>query len=209
MTEVPKVVTLEINDDDVREDISKIIKSMSEIRAETVTSTGISNEKKDEYLHLAYRLASGIEGIADNGMFSKMQRITKILEKNNVLLKYDPMQDGYWRKREKEFVQTLDDLLFSVVKDDFETIETKHHVLQAVKYLAVEGSPFKEREEVYDTILPFHGPSKLENNDFGRKLLGKLFGNQYNVSSLEELTLYVDASQDGFTEDIIKLAEEM
>ena len=209
MTEAPKVVVLELEDKDVEGDISKIIKSMSEIRAETMTDRKLSDTQRDEYLHLAYRLASGIEGIADNGMFSKMQRITKILEKNNILLSYDPLQDGYWKKREKEFVQTLDDLLFSVVKDDFETIETKHHVLQAVKYLAVEGSPFKEREEVYDTILPFHGPSKLENNDFGRKLLGKLFGNQYNVSSLEELTLYVDASHDGFTEDIIKLAEEM
>ena len=101
-------------------------------------------------------MASGIEGIADNGMFSKMQRITKILEKNNILLSYDPLQDGYWKKREKEFVQTLDDLLFSVVKDDFETIETKHHILQAVKYLAVKDSSFEERELIYNTILPFN-----------------------------------------------------
>ena len=190
MTEAPKVVVLELEDKDVEGDISKIIKSMSEIRAETMTDRKLSDTQRDEYLHLAYRLASGIEGIADNGMFSKMQRITKILEKNNILLSYDPLQDGYWKKREKEFVQTLDDLLFSVVKDDFETIETKHHVLQAVKYLAVKDGSFEERELIYNTILPFN-KAILPKDMLLERFRGSIFGKAYKIEKTDDLTLRV------------------
>ncbi len=190
MTEVPKTVVLELEDKDVEGDISKILKSMSEIRAETVTERKLSDAQRDEYLHLAYRLASGIEGLSDNGMFSKMQRITKILEKNNVLLSYDPMQNGFWKKREKEFVQTLDDLLFSIVKDDFETIETKHHVLQAVKYLAVKDSSFEERESIYNTILPFN-KAILPKDRFLERFKGSFFGKEYRVEKTDDLTLRV------------------
>ena len=209
MNQPPSTMNVELEDKDVRKDLSEIVNAMSKMRAETIKDRKLRDEQKDEYLHMSYRLASGIKAVADEPMIKKMQIVAERLNKNPDILKYDPMQDGFWRKKEGRFTDALDDLLFSIVSDDFHSVDAKHHVLQAVKYLGVEDASKKEREEVYDTILPFHGPVLLGTREsLVKKIFGRLFGNQYKISNLDELALHIDATGNGFTDEFIQMARD-
>ena len=73
MNEVPKHVTLELEEADVQSDIIKVTDAMSRIRAEALHNEKLTDAQKDEYLHLTYRLASGIEGTADSKTVKKLE----------------------------------------------------------------------------------------------------------------------------------------
>src|SRR3989338_4886656 len=209
MNQPPSTMNVELEDKDVRKDLSEIVNAMSKMRAETIKDRKLRDEQKDEYLHMSYRLASGIKAVAEEPMIKKMQIVAERLNKNPDILKYEPMQDGFWRKKEGRFTDALDDLLFSIVSDDFHSVDAKHDVLQAVKYLGVEDASKKEREEVYDTILPFHGPVLLGTREsLVKKIFGRLFGNQYKISNLDELALHIDATGNGFTDEFIQMARD-
>ena len=209
MNQPSSTMTIELEEKDVRNDLPDVVNAMSKIRAETIKDRKLTDEQKDEYLHMSYRLASGIQAVADEPMTKRMQVVADRLNKNPTLLRYDPMQDGYWRKQEGRFAEALDDLLIATVRDDFHSVDAKHHVLQAVKYLGVEDTPLKEREEIYDTILPFHGPVPLETKEnLLKKLSGRLIGNQYKLSNLEGLALNIDATSDGFTDEFLAMARD-
>ena len=89
MAEIPKTVTLELEENDVQEDIVKVLESMSKIRSAALVDNKLDEKQKDEYLHLAYRLASGIEALADNSLLGKMDSLVKIVDKDKRLLRYD------------------------------------------------------------------------------------------------------------------------
>src|SRR3989344_2216598 len=210
MTQPPSHMTIELEEKDVKGDLAKVVRSMSQLGAETIRDRKLTDAQKDEYLHMTYRLASGIQAISDEQMVKRMQLVAERVTKNPSLLQYDPMQDGFWRKNDPAFSENLDDLLISIVRDDFTDVDAKHHVLQAVKYLGVEDSPFEKREEVYDTILPFQGSVQSELNEgILKRILGKLFGAQYKLEDLESLVLSVDAVKDGFSPELIDIAKEM
>jgi hypothetical protein len=209
MNQPPTTMTIELEEKDVRNDLPEVVNSMSKMRAETIKDRKLTDQQKDEYLHMSYRLASGIQAVADEPMTKRMQVVADRLNKNPTLLRYDPMQDGYWRKQEGRFAEALDDLLIATVRDDFHSVDAKHHVLQAVKYLGVEDAQSKEREKVYDTILPFHGPVPLETREgILKKIFGRLLGNQYKLSNLEGLALNIDATSDGFTDEFLAMARD-
>ncbi len=209
MNQPPSTMTIELEEKDIRNDLPEVVNAMSKMRAETIKNRKLTDAQKDEYLHMSYRLASGIQAVADEPMTKRMQVVADRLNKNPTLLRYDPMQDGYWRKQEGRFAEALDDLLIATVRDDFHSVDAKHHVLQAVKYLGVEDTPLKEREKVYDTILPFHGPVPLETREnLLKKLFGRLLGNQYKLSNLEGLALNIDATSDGFTDEFMQMARD-
>ena len=209
MNQPPSTMTIELEEKDVRNDLPDVVNAMSKMRAETIKDRKVTDGQKDEYLHMSYRLASGIQAIADEPMTKRMQIVADRLNKNPTLLRYDPMQDGYWRKQEGRFAEALDDLLIATVRDDFHSVDAKHHVLQAVKYLGIEDTSSKEREKVYDTILPFHGPVPLETKEnLLKKLFGRLLGNQYKLSNLEGLALNIDATSDGFRDEFMQMARD-
>jgi hypothetical protein len=208
MNQPPSHMTIELEEKDVRKDMSKIIRDMSKIRNEALKNKKLDDEQKDEYLHLTYRLASTMQAVADENMIQKMQTLTDRLSKNSILSKYDPIQDKYWQNKEKKFIQNLDDLLISIVRDDFHTIDAKHHVLQAIKYIGVEDSEFKKREEVYNSILPFQKAFEPEKENILKKFLGLIFGKQYKVETLDGLVLNVNAVKQGFSPGLIDIARQ-
>jgi hypothetical protein len=202
-------MTIELAEKDVRGDIPQIINSMSKIRGEMIKERELSNEQKDEYLHMTYRLASGINAVSDDQMVERMQLVSDGLSRDLRLMKYDPMQDAYWKKKEGDFSNALDDLLITLVRDDFHNADAKHHVLQAVKYLSVEGTSFDEKEGVYDSILPFQGPVPLDKRDgFFKGLASKLFGARYRAKNLNDLTLKIDVTKQGYTPELLEMARE-
>jgi hypothetical protein len=205
----PAVIDLELSDSDVQQDLGAIVRDMSALRVETMTQRKFSDEQKDAYLHLAYRLASGLKALADDSTVSKMQYVAETLNSVPQLMEYDPLQDGLWRRKQRRFVENLEDLLVGVVRDDFRTADSKHHILQAVKYLASEDLDPEEREEVYDSIEPFKGALPLEKSQgFLNRLFGRLLGCSYQAWDENRLVMGVDMLGKGHNPKFRKIAEE-
>ena len=205
----PQVVTIDLEERDVKEDMAKVVNAMSRIRAETIQDRNITDEKKDEYLHLSFRLASGIEAVADELMVQRMQAVAEAMNKNPALLNYDPIQDGYWKRESPRFVETLDDILISVVRDDFHSLDAKQHVLQAVKYLGLKDEPFNEREKVYGTILPFQKAVSPPKDGFLKRASSFLLGRTSHVNAIDDLVLEVKGNTSDSLDEIVQRAKDM
>ena len=206
---IPSRLTVELDEQDVKSDIVKIIDSMSKIRLESLKNSQLSDEQKDEYLHLTYRLTSGIAGLSDQKLIERMEYIIKSMEKDPRLLHYDYMQDNYWKRDNQKFNRTLDKVVISVLGDNLHTLEDKHHVLQAIKFLGVTESPFEEKERIYGTILPFNG--RVKNPRKRNKLsdlIGKIFGYSYRIEEDTEFNIKVNDIDPEFLEDIIREVQD-
>ncbi len=208
MNQPPSHMTIELGDKDVKEDVSEIMRAMQRIRAEGISEGKSSNEDKQEYLHLAYRLASGMRTVSDEWMLNQMKYVAERMNKNPALLRYDPIQDGIWKKKEKRFSVGLEGLLVGMARDDFHTFDAKHHVLQAIKYLGVEELPFEEKKKIMESILPFSGVELPKSDGLVRKVLGKLFGFGYDLKSDDGLTLEIDVNNNGFVPELVDIARE-
>ncbi|MBI5065005.1 hypothetical protein HZA97_02105 [Candidatus Woesearchaeota archaeon] len=188
MSEVPKVVDMEISDDDLQSSLVKILTSMESLRREQMKENLISDESKNEYLHLTYRLASILEGFArdekENSVLTdRMQLVMDVVSKNNALLSYDFLQDDFWRGVEPEFSKTLDLILIRLKGDAFSGLQDKHHIINAIKYLAGSNLSFDDKVEVYDTILPYNTPNTKLNEKFFKEKMKEL-GIEGNIEDL-------------------------
>ncbi len=171
--ELPQVITIELEEKDVQQDIVTIINGMEAIRQEQIADRNITEEKKNEYLHLTYRLASAIEGIAEEGLVKNIQKVVDAIEKNPELLCYDYLQDCFWKNAEPEFSFHLDKVLIKLKGDDFSGLQDKHHVVNALKYINSKEEPLEKRLNVYDTILPFNDHASDYNEKLFREELKK------------------------------------
>lgn len=192
MSQPPSFISLDLEEQDVYEDLVTILESMMKMRMKSVKDSNFSDEEKDEYLHLTYRLASGLEAIADDAIIEDMQEVASSLEKNKKLLMYDPLQDEHWKQEEGKFAAALDDLVVAICRDDFHGFAVKHHILQAIKFIGVRGEPFKVRNETCQTITPFHGGIPLSKESLGKKIGGFFFGARYRVERVNPLTVKAD-----------------
>lgn len=205
MNNPPSYMSLSLEDSNVQEDIAKIIQDMSRIRTETIVDRNITDKQKDEYLHLASRLAAGIEGLSTQPMVERMQWLVGKIDKDRSLFSYDPRQDQFWMRKDKEFIRKLDDLLFCVAKDGFQSSEEKHHVVQALKYLGGKGEPAGERLKIYDSILPFGGGVPIpEKEGICRRVMGMMLGSHYHIDRIDDLTVHVE----GDLENLEALVDE-
>ncbi len=208
----PNIVDIELTPQEVHEDLVKVVESMNKIRFESINNKQVSEKQKEEYLHLTYRLASCIEAIASEEIVDLMQKSIDIMNTQKDLINYDPLQDGYWNKNEKtkEFSQRLEVILMSLINEQFQFVEDKHHILQAIKYLAVRNGEEKDIEEVCGTILPFQkaiGFETQQKTGFFEKLLGRLLGEDYSIERKDALTL-VDEGVGDFIDALIVEAAE-
>lgn len=208
MNQPPSFLTLEIEEQDVYADLSSILQSMMQMRMQSVKEKKFSDEEKDEYLHLTYRFASGLEAIADDTMTDHLQKVAGSLDKNEELFLYDPLQDGYWKQQgEKEFVSSLDELAVAVSRDDFHDLDVKHHILQAIKYLGTRNEPAEVKDKVFETIQPFHGGISVSKESLSKKIAGFFFGIRCKTERVNPLTLRVDGPLE-FLDDILRAASK-
>src|SRR3989344_5633272 len=205
MTEAHKVVVLELEDKDVEGDVISVLNSMETIRREELVSNRIGDNKKNEYMHLAVRLASGIEALADEKTLEKMDFVVKQLDRNPALMAYDYLQDGFWRESEPEFTRSLDQLLIGLKGDSFSGLEDKHHLLNALKYLGSKDEELKKRLEIYDTILPFNTPSMEQNRKLFEGELKRL--RIESIQEQDEITANVKNSDD--VERVLSVAQKL
>lgn len=185
MTDFPTNISVELEDDDVRKSLFQTLTAMDLIRNEAITSQ-LNEEKKDEYLHLTYRLASNLKGLANETVIEKMNFVVNELSKNGKLMDYDITQRPYWLKTNKDFCETLDDLVFNITQDLFLTTRHKYHILQGIKYLAVLEADKEERKKVFSTILPHQHPVSIDQKQtFSQRVLGLFFGNTYRIQDVD------------------------
>jgi hypothetical protein len=190
----PKKMEIELKDEDIEDNLVKIIKSMSKTRAETVSNSEFSDKEKEEYKHLAYRLASCLESLADgnDGLLDVMKDIVAKADENQLLLSYDAFQEGYWRKNLPGFEENLEKAVIYVMKDNFSDVEVKHHFWQAIKYLGVKDSSQQERDAVVETILPFHNHISFEEKGYFKHFLISLFGYTREIEDDDRLNVRID-----------------
>ncbi len=179
MSDVPNVVDIELSQDDLQSSLVLILTNMESIRREQMKENLISDESKNQYLHLTYRLASILEGFAkdekeDSGITEQMQSVIDCVSKNNALLNYDFLQDNFWRGVEPEFSKTLDLILIRLKGDAFSGLQDKHHIINAIKYLAGSNLNFDEKMQVYDTIMPYNTPNTQLNEKFFKEKMKEL-----------------------------------
>lgn len=182
---------------DPQQTLVNLINEMSKIRLKGINSRKVDDKVKDRYLVLTRSLAAEIQGVGYEPLANRVKSISKTIRKDEDLLNYDPVQDGYWRRKEKDFVRNLDELLIGLVGDELYTLDDTHHVLQAIKYLTVAGGSIKEKEQVYDTILPFNKALPVKKaSSLSEKLFAPIFGEKCKAENLDDFTLRVDGILD-------------
>lgn len=149
---LPKALVVKMNYANVHKNLVNIVESLDMIRNEAVNNLGATDEQKQEYLRLTGELASCVDAaVKENPVLKKHnEAISAMLNCNNILMRYDPMQEQFWDTQEPQLEDMLANAAIVLLKDDFANETQSYHVLQALKYLNVNGN----KEEVYDTILP-------------------------------------------------------
>jgi hypothetical protein len=200
-------VHIDLEEGDVIRDIADVVDAMQRIRFETEETGKGSNSQRDEYVHLVHRLASSIDGLANDDTDSgeKVKSLVGIAYKefksNQSLMQYDPRQDTYWQHKNQLFVTSLDKLVISVLRENLNTMDSKHHIAQAIKYMVASDESPAQREKIYPTLLPFQSVVPLQNEgSFLQRVKCALLGSKFVVENEEPLTLKVNKYADGFDE---------
>ncbi len=157
MTKVPKEIVIELEEEDVRKDLTSIIESMSSIRFEAINNKALSDERKEEYLHLTFRLASVMKSLATETMVNNLQFIATAMDNHEPLLFYDPVQDGYWQSTAPQFVAALERAVIHIMGDRCTSLDYKHHIAQAVKYLGAQSEEGARKDNIIGSISPLYG----------------------------------------------------
>ena len=171
MATAPTHVEVELQEEDLHQDLVSILQSMEAIRQEELAGRKITSKKKDEYLHLTYRLGSVLEGLADKRIVQKMQVVVEAINKSPALRSYDFMQDEFWQATNPEFSRSLDQILITLQGDEFTSLQDKQHIVNALKYLGSASEEFDERMKIIDTINPFNTNNTVDNRATFRKAL--------------------------------------
>jgi hypothetical protein len=186
----PKRVKIELEEEDVRGDISKAIKSMSRIRSEVLSNNTSTRRQEKQYFRLTYRLASGIYALANEKLVDKIEKIVESMNENESLIWYDHSQENYWKNNDKDFSKTLDEIVISIFRDNLSSFESKQHVLQAIKFLGVLDESHEEKKRIYNSIKPCQGRVRTPKRR-ASLLFKKFAGYSYKIKNSDEFRLSV------------------
>ncbi len=199
----PKVLSVEIKEADVRTSAIQIMHTMQKIRTEMFAHTPeneqlslserISPERKNEYLHLAYRLGSCIDGLKEGDFTEELRSITEALNSNPNLFSYDPLLESS-NNFNQEFISSLNRALIFLTQDDFRGLIDKHHLLNGIKYLGSKDDSLENRLICYDTILPLSQQCSSNSTSTSEQ---KLEFEVHNYHGLLEKIAMIKISEEG------------
>ncbi|MBI5065347.1 hypothetical protein HZA97_03850 [Candidatus Woesearchaeota archaeon] len=176
MSKPPKTVVVELTETNIRQNLLKIIKDMESIRLESIANLGSTDEQKTDYLRLTGELSGCLkETIKEDNLEEHLSVITGLVEQENLLKHYDPLQNVFWEEQKSEIQTALTELSAVVLKEEFCGISQAYHLFQAIKLLNAKN---EEREEIYETILPVNSllkKSTLKNPKVSMFLIKELF----------------------------------
>jgi len=134
---IPKHIRLELKDSDIEKDAVRILQNMEQLRLESILKRSTGKETEKEYRNLAKELSCEIDTLRhyDARLNKKLEVIVSELNKEKLLLRYDPLQDLFWSKKTPDFLENLNMILFRFLSVDIDTTDKKHHLAQAIKYL--------------------------------------------------------------------------
>lgn len=197
-----------INKKQVKDNVLKVVEAMSRLRARAIADRELEDDDKNKYLSLAGKLAQEITDFEEERIHDLMVNVTKAVGSDSRLLFYDNLQDRYWEKHNKKFEESLDKLVIATLRDGFDSMEAKHHVFQAVKFLSVVDSKYEDKDRMYGTILPSHGRVEgFKEKKTVAKTFGKTFGTVFKVEDLGN-KLKVDGDVK-FIDKVVEQAKDM
>ncbi|MBI5066166.1 hypothetical protein HZA97_08075 [Candidatus Woesearchaeota archaeon] len=146
-------MTIEINTQDVKENLTAILESMQRIRQESVANLKAIDEQKMDYLRLAGELASCVKAIVEeNNLEKHSEEVMNLVKQKPALKNYDLLQEKFWKEESPNFKENLESLTIAILGDDFANRTQSYHVFQALKYLNITDS----MNEVLETIQPIN-----------------------------------------------------
>jgi hypothetical protein len=158
MADAPNRLTIELEEKDIKKDLASIIEAMSRIRFEAIGNRNIPDETTEQYLHLTQRLAADMRALVTPSMIDNLQFLARSMDEDDALLFYDSMQDRYWSEVAPEFIMALEKAVIQLMGDRCTSLDYKHHIAQAVKYLGARSESPERREAIVNSIAPLHGP---------------------------------------------------
>lgn len=189
MEQPPSFLDLELSDHDVARDIEKIIIAMDYIRTEKRLEQEINEDVDEEYLHLAFRLASGIQSIADSTIVNLLDVALDRVHEHPSLMGYDSSQDNLWGEYDPIFNECLDEVTIRILGDSFRGLQDKHHLFNALKYLSSDDERVggeKIRQYICSAFPPYneHSAAAFEKRfkrAFGRKFRDLIEGTSIRI----------------------------
>lgn len=181
----PRVVNLDLEETDLREDLRKVLDAMRRIRQEAIQSRKYDVATREEYLHLASRLGSIIGESEDREILGKVEDLMG----NEVdTTRYDRLQIATNRKH-PQFAKNVQHASILLLGTDHSNPDDAYHVLQALNYLSSSPDERESHKGNCLSIKPFQDPIAQPKEGKLRKLAARLFGYQYPVVTREGLEI--------------------
>jgi hypothetical protein len=167
--------------DDIRQ-AHEIVKDMDDLRAKNLTDA----KSLDQYLNLTNELAGLVR--ANTSAVERTKRIGAAIQKDRALITYDARQDTYWRRRDPALITELDLLTISMMQENLQSMDSKHHFFQTAKYLTALP---QQKEMIFDSIVPVHKAVTRTRQDISSRIGDSLLGSNYEVVSDDRVQLSV------------------
>lgn len=214
----PKRMVIEMTSKDVSDNLMSIVGGMNSIREECIANLRYTNEQQQDYLRMTSELASCVNVIArENEVTEHLMVVDALVRRDGLLRFYDPLQEGFWQKREPNLSLALDDLCAVVLRHDFMGVSDRYHVFQALKYMTTRDPGVKASQssaqnpdlfDLYGTILPVNGVmsnNSLESPELASYLMKKLLSGSFSADSSVGLGVRLDID----TETLVKAFQEL
>jgi hypothetical protein len=211
MNAPPNTMIIKMTDADVQENLIHIVNSLDRIRRESIANIEATDDQKQDYLRLTGELASCVKASIDGNsvLGEHYNQIKSMIKEDKILQSYDPSQEEFWNNRNTELKSALSNASIVFFRDDFKNVDQGYHLLQAFKYLSVNG----DRDSVYKTILPINSllnDHSVYSPEVSKFLLKKMFtqnglGVEAHIDSEQMMNalanagaLYVDLPKDQY-----------
>ncbi len=146
-------ITVEMDTQDVKENLTKILDSMQRIRRESTASLRATDEQKMDYLRLTGELSGCVKAIIEENSLEKhSEEVMNLVDQKPALKNYDLLQEKFWKEESPNFKENLENLTIAILGDDFANSAQSYHIFQALKYLSMSDN----MNEILETIQPIN-----------------------------------------------------
>jgi hypothetical protein len=164
----------------MRADLAACVSGMRRLRKAVLTDGRIDDERREEYRDHIALAASFAEALEDKGLTDPLKRtVAERCNADPALLKYDPLQDGWWSEcgQDKAFLDAIQVLSAYYLRGGLSLPEDVFHVFQIAKYFLETDRGERKRD---DFVLPAYCGLALPRMHLG-PLLSSMTGNPHLI----------------------------
>lgn len=169
------------------------LEKMDKLRRHSINSSENDPATVKEYRHQTFRLASNLEKLVLNDLVFREDALDAAEALNTAYesVSFDPLQHISGLTYHRDLHNSLQRMSLALIGEDFRSMDTAHHIFQAMKYLELYGADEKKYTQLFDSILPCNGCGTgiigLEPEVFGTRDKYKVQG----VISMENIREYL------------------